>query len=219
MNPYLDAISILNSTNVPYVVIGGFAVVMHGSNRFTPDMNVLIDLKEPASLQVLTAFQERGFRLEPSPERLETILTTGFRNEWLEQGNHHLVLYEPDIEMFTVQFFLDLPIPFEELRERSVILPLREERVTVCSLEDLKLLKSTAGRAQDLMDLDNLNVLEQLRALDESELLSGDYQLNLPEGFPEARVADLMHFRSLSYAERADWLRDMLAGLGAFCFF
>ena len=42
---FRDFISALNNNSVKYILVGGFAVILHGHARVTGDMDVWIDLK------------------------------------------------------------------------------------------------------------------------------------------------------------------------------
>ncbi len=61
----------LDSTGVRYVVVGGIAVNLHGYQRFTKDVDVVIELIGDETLRALEALQAIGY----SP-RLQSALPT-----------------------------------------------------------------------------------------------------------------------------------------------
>jgi hypothetical protein len=85
----------LNSKEVEYLVIGGYAVGYHGYPRATGDMDVWISLNEKNALKIVNALKEFGFdipelkkemflkeekiiRMGVPPMRLEIIHGTSF---------------------------------------------------------------------------------------------------------------------------------------------
>lgn len=44
-NPFLIAISALNSAGSRYVIVGGFAAFLHGTRRVTVDLDVIVYLE------------------------------------------------------------------------------------------------------------------------------------------------------------------------------
>ncbi|MCK6684332.1 MAG: hypothetical protein L6R30_18170 [Thermoanaerobaculia bacterium] len=65
--------------------------------------------------------------------------------------------------------FVEHPIPFEEVWERSVIVPVGGTGVRIASIEDIVRMKTLAGRPKDFEDI---AALERIRAR-KSELQGG----------------------------------------------
>lgn len=61
--------------------------------------------------------------------------------------------------MFSVDLFVESPIPFDQLFERSVIVSAFGTEVRICSLDDLIDMKAAVGRPQDLLDVAALTQL------------------------------------------------------------
>ena len=58
---------------------------------------------------------------------------------------------------------MDYPVPFDELWERSLLLPIDDVTVRIASIQDLIEMKGKAGRPQDVDDIAQLKALEVLR--------------------------------------------------------
>lgn len=218
MNPYLDVISALNRSNVRYVVIGGFAVVAHGSNRFTPDINMIIDWNGAEAAGAIEALLAVGLRSDHPENDAVSFLDPDSRNQWIESGNLHLVMSNAQLLMFSAQIFLAPSIDFELLYHDAVRMPLYSGSVSVCSFDHLVSLKKAALRSQDLIDIENLEVVSMIGDLKPDQPVPHEILEALPDGFGEPRLQDLIHFRQLSTEERVEWLVGMLAGVGSFCF-
>jgi hypothetical protein len=60
---FRDFISALNNSNVKYIHVGGFAVILHGHARVTGDMDVWIEPTEENYKHTVKAFTEFGMSL------------------------------------------------------------------------------------------------------------------------------------------------------------
>lgn len=57
---FLDLFKLLNQHGAKYLLVGGYAVVLHGSNRFTGDMDVFIERTPENAEAVCSAYHEFG---------------------------------------------------------------------------------------------------------------------------------------------------------------
>ena len=133
--PIIEA---LESNEVRYVVVGGFAVVLHGHARLTADIDLVLDLDT-----------------EEARKAIEVLTASGLRPT------------APADPLRIVDLFVDNPIEFERLRERSEILDLGSTTVRVASIEDLIEMKRMAGRTKDLEDIEALRAILERRRTDE----------------------------------------------------
>ena len=149
----------LNERNVRYVVAGGVAVVLHGHPRMTADIDLAVDLTPEAARRAIRTLTEMGLRPRV-PVEPEAFADPAQRNRWIaERGMTVFNLYDPSDPLLSVDLFVESPIPFEELYGRSVRIALPSCDVQVASIEDLIAMKKTAGRPQDLADIQALEML------------------------------------------------------------
>ena len=132
----------LNANGVDYLLVGGYAVAVHGYPRATVDMNVWIRSSRAnaeATVQALRAF---GFDL---PElKAEVFLSPR-------------ALVRFGVPPFRIEVMTSIDgVEFEACRARAVEFEVDDVRVPVISLADLKVNKRAAGRHKDLADLENL---------------------------------------------------------------
>jgi len=59
---YREVFAALAATGVPYVVVGGTAVVLQGHARLTVDLDLVVDLRPDSLRRVLAALLELGMR-------------------------------------------------------------------------------------------------------------------------------------------------------------
>jgi hypothetical protein len=164
MDSPLDAIfCALQSTGVRYVIVGGVAVNLHGYQRFTKDVDLVIELIPEQTLKALEALQAIGYtpRL---PVKLADFANSEMRESWVRDKNMMVFqLYNDQIHQ-SVDIFADYPLDFELLWSDSVSVLLISSSPRIASIDHLILMKRRAARPQDLVDIDMLNKLKVLIA-------------------------------------------------------
>jgi hypothetical protein len=143
----------LDRARVPYALVGGYAVALHGAVRGTIDVDLVIRMREKDFR--LTEAALRGIGLEPRlPVTAEEVFR--FREEYLRHRNLHawsFVNRERPSEIVDVVLTADLT-NFKVKRVR-----VRGQSLRVASIPDLIRMKEGTGRAQDLEDVRALKAL------------------------------------------------------------
>lgn len=147
----------LVARGVDFVVIGGIAMIGHGSARSTRDLDVIYAL-DAANLRALG----------------EVMVDLGARLRGVEAP----VPFVPDARTMrqTSILTLDTPLGWIDLLVSPAGSPAyaqlkaRAERITIdgivvpiASLDDLESMKRAAGRPKDLLDLEEIEVIRRLR--------------------------------------------------------
>ena len=139
---FKEFLRLLNAHRVDYLLVGGYAVGIHGYPRATIDLDVWVRATSENADRVIDTLRDFGFdspKLEPrlfiDPQSIVRFGVPPFR-----------------IELMTS---ID-GVQFAPCWSRAIHCDLDGLSVPVISLADLKVNKRTAGRHQDLADLDNL---------------------------------------------------------------
>lgn len=62
LNPdFKEFIELLNANRVRYLVVGGYAVALHGYPRYTKDMDIWIERTPENAARLLKALEQFGF--------------------------------------------------------------------------------------------------------------------------------------------------------------
>jgi len=137
---------------VDFVVIGGVAVIVQGSPRFTQDLDICY-ATDQANLDRLGAMLvELDARLRGVDEDLpfvadgETLKRTRMLTLTTREGNIDL-LVDPDGSP-----------GYAALRRKASSIELDDMNILVASVDDLIAMKSSVGRPQDLVDLESLEI-------------------------------------------------------------
>lgn len=143
--------------DVEFVLIGGYAAMMHGASSVTFD----VDLCCPMSVENITRIHQALADLRPfhreTPQEIPFIVRGDLKNCYLSTD-----LGKID--------FLGTMIPFGDFQEtlaHSIEMELPIGRIHVLDCESLIRAKEAAGREKDLL------VVKQLRAILESSTSSG----------------------------------------------
>ena len=94
---FLSLLAVINAAQVPYVVVGGLAMLLHGIDRVTADIDLVIDLApESARAVVMALFAD------------ETI-----RGQWQQlHGMQVFSLWDTENRRPTVDILLAPPVSF-----------------------------------------------------------------------------------------------------------
>jgi len=139
---FLDFISLCNQYNVKYLVIGGYAVGIHGYPRLTKDLDISVQISEENAekiVQVINDFGLSSLRLKK-----EDFLKADF----VTQLGH---------EPVRIDILNDLDaMSFEEAWKNKIVVTLFNVPINFIGLNELIIIKEIAGRKQDIADIDKL---------------------------------------------------------------
>lgn len=153
-------IEALNRAGVRYLVVGGLAVVAHGHVRFTADIDLILDFDDDNLQRAMEAFVGLGY--EPrAPVALHEFADAEIRQAWIDdKGMTVFSLFSDDHPLTEVDLFVADPIGFNEAYGRRVALAVAPGiHATFVALDDLLRMKRSAGRPQDLSDVERLEEL------------------------------------------------------------
>ncbi|HEV8232458.1 MAG TPA: hypothetical protein VGQ75_08920 [Thermoanaerobaculia bacterium] len=146
---------VLPRHDVRFVLIGGFAGRLWGSNTITNDLDICYARDRPNLEALEAALRELSATLRGGPKEDPFLLNA----QTLERGDHFT---------FETRFgdldCLGTPAGskgFQDLVDGSSEMVIDSVRVLVASLPDLIRLKRTAGRPKDLVEVEILSALRE----------------------------------------------------------
>lgn len=159
MTPQFDAAELfarLHQANVRYVVIGGFAVIAHGAQRYTKDLDICPDPDPQNITRLARLLDELGAKQIGDCDEQEMPYDPTRPSDLAEGGNFRLTTELGDLDL--MQWVPGIPEEhaYATLSKVASIGDFDGIPVAVCSLEHLRLMKRTAGRPVDLEDLSRL---------------------------------------------------------------
>lgn len=144
-----DFVRLLNKHHVAYMVVGGYALALHGRPRHTGDLDIWINISEDNAIKLLAVMDEFGMSM------------LGFTKEdFLQQGYISQIGYPPlRIDILNT---ID-GITFEEALAGMQSQQLEDDlTINFIGLSDFLKNKQASGREQDLADIKEIKKLQAL---------------------------------------------------------
>ena len=153
----------LTQADVPFLLVGGLAVVEHGYGRNTYDVDLVIRLTPDAILRAFAAPDRIGYRPRV-PINAQQFADPERRRELLETKRMQVLNFWSDEHRETpLDIFVTEPFDFDQEYERSAKREVAPGlTVQIVSLETLFAMKREANRPKDLADIDELSLLHGL---------------------------------------------------------
>ena len=140
---FKEFIQSLNDNNVRYLVVGGYAVALHGYPRYTKDIDIWVEMTAENASNILKALDQFGFGSLGVKESDFTL-----PDQMLQLG------YPPG----RIDILTSLPgVEFSESYTARMVVEIDGVFINFIDLEHLKKNKKATGRHQDLADLENLD--------------------------------------------------------------
>ena len=144
-----DFISLCNKYELEYLVIGGFAVSVHGYPRATKDLDLCINKTEANAKKILSILKDFGFG------------SLNFKMEdFLKEGVIVQLGYEPiRIDILNDLNGIDFNFAFENKR----VVNMNGVPTNFIGYNELLINKERAGRDKDLLDVKKLKERNKLK--------------------------------------------------------
>ena len=143
----------LEKANIPYAIVGGYAVAIHGAVRGTVDIDFVIQWSLASLKKSEHVLKDLGL-VSRLPIDAESVFH--FRDEFIQQRN--LIawnFYDPKNPMKQVDIIINYDL--KNGHTKTVTTPLG--KIKVLSLKDLIAMKKASGRPQDFEDVKYLEAL------------------------------------------------------------
>jgi len=140
---FKEFIKSLNDNGVRYLVVGGYAVALHGYPRYTKDMDVWVEMTVENASKIVKALNQFGFGSLDLKE-----------SDFIVPDQIVQLGYPPR----RIDILTTLPgVEFSECFPLHVSVNIEDVSVNFIDIESLKRNKKATGRHQDLADLENLD--------------------------------------------------------------
>ncbi len=146
-------LSTLKAHEVAFVVIGGTALVLHGSARSTQDLDICYDRERSNLLRLAEAIAPLHPRLRDAPVELPFRLDEAALRSGL---NFKLTTDLGDLDLLGEVAGIG---GYSVLHATATVLPLYGVTVEVMDLDSLERAKAAAGRLKDVLDIAEIRLL------------------------------------------------------------
>jgi hypothetical protein len=139
---FKEFIELLNKHNAEYLVVGGYAVALHGYPRYTGDIDFWVKPTVENAKKIISTLIEFGFEGYDISE-----------SDFLKKDSVVQLGYPPNrIDIITGI----TGVNFEECYKSRKEIYAEKIKINFISLHHLRLNKKAAGRDRDITDLNNL---------------------------------------------------------------
>ena len=139
---FSEFLKLLNSKQIEYLLIGGWAAGYYGYPRATGDMDIWISRKKENAVKIVEVFKEFGFDVPTLSIELFTK-----KNQVTRIG----------IPPMRIEILTTISgVSFEECFNNRQTVTLDNVNINFINLQDLKKNKAASGRYKDLDDLEKL---------------------------------------------------------------
>lgn len=142
-----DVCQALQKACIPYAIVGGYAVALHGAPRGTLDIDFVIEWSLKNLCKTEQALKSLGL-VSRIPVDAENVFL--FRDEYIK--NRNLIawnFYDPTRPSHQV----DIVITFDLRKATAQTVKTSKGSIKVLSRKDLITMKKASGRPQDLEDI------------------------------------------------------------------
>ena len=139
---FLDFLTLLNQHQVHYLIVGGYAVAVHGHPRYTKDLDVWVEVSPENAEKLIRALQDFGFGSLGLTEA-----------DFLSSDRVVQLGYPPNrIDLLTSIDGVEFGMCYHD----RLSVEMQGLMLSFIDLENLRRNKRASGRFQDLADLENL---------------------------------------------------------------
>ena len=142
---------LLSKHEVEFIVIGGYAVIYHGYERVTADLDLLLKPDEINKSKLMNAFREYGI----IEEDIKSIAQLDFGQPQV----FHLGVKPNKIEFLTKIN----GVTYQEADRKKILLPLMTQQVSILHVEHLIANKMLSDRLKDKADVEELQKILRLK--------------------------------------------------------
>ena len=138
---FKDLLCLLNEHNVEYLIVGGWALGVHGYVRATGDMDIWISQSDANIQKLLTALSAFG-------------VPDGIDSDFFKENGNAFRMGNPPLRIEIITEASG--IRFDASYAKRVIIEADGVALTFINYEDLVTNKRASGRLRDLADLEGL---------------------------------------------------------------
>lgn len=151
----------LTDAQVQFVLVGGFAVQLHGFVRTTIDIDLVLAMDSGNLSRFIEVAQALG--LQPvMPVFIESLKNVELIDQWhKDKGMLAFALREPQAGGSVIDVLVRPEIAFEALHQDAVCATLFGSPIRIASIAHLLVMKRRANRPKDRLDIEALEKISK----------------------------------------------------------
>lgn len=156
-----DILRALTDSKVQFVLVGGFAVQLHGFVRTTIDLDLVLAMDDANLTKFIDVAKQFG--LAPIiPVSIDSLKNAKQIDQWhKEKGMLAFALREPQVSGSVIDVLVRPEVAFEQLQIDAATVDLFGRSVKIASIEHLLFMKRIANRPKDRIDVEALEKIQR----------------------------------------------------------
>jgi hypothetical protein len=150
----------LDRVGVRYLIAGGVAVNIHGYQRMTADLDLVVQLERDNIVKAMSALNSLGYRPIVPVTEID-FADADIRQGWVKNKNMTVLSFHADQSPETaIDIFVTEPFDFDNAYNAAIAAEINPELIVkVVSIPTLIKMKKEAGRPRDLDDVMHLEMI------------------------------------------------------------
>lgn len=154
-----DLIKLLAESETDYVLVGGLAMALHGYQRVTMDVDVVLAMN-PENIELFVSRAKAAGLRPVMPVAIEALSRPDLLEQWRrEKGMLAFGLHGAEAQATVLDVLITPGVPYAELRRDAVLIDVGAFRIPVASIDHLIAMKTGSGRGKDAIDIAELKKL------------------------------------------------------------
>ena len=156
-----DILRALTDANVQFVLVGGFAVQLHGFVRTTIDLDLVLAMDDANLTKFIDVATQFG--LAPIiPVSIHSLKNAKQIDQWhKEKGMIAFALREPQVSGSVIDVLVRPEVTFDQLQVDAATVDLFGRSIKIASIEHLLFMKRIANRPKDQIDVEALEKIQR----------------------------------------------------------
>jgi len=156
-----NLLATLSDAGIDYVLVGGLAVTLHGYQRVTMDVDVVLSMDDENLGKFIDSAKAAGLR-PVLPIEIDALRDPSRIDQWhREKSMLAFALRSPEAMATVIDVLVRPVVPFVELKRHAVIKRVGPLSIPVASIDDMIRLKTGTGRTKDMLDIEELGKIKQ----------------------------------------------------------
>ena len=153
-------IKTLADAEVDYVLVGGLAVALHGYQRVTMDVDVVLAMNPENLRRFIDCAKAAGLR-QVIPVEMDALAQPELIEQWhSEKGMLVFSLRGTNMLATVIDVLIKPVVPFSELRRDATLIGVGTLKVPIASIAHLIAMKTGTGRSKDAIDIEELRKIQ-----------------------------------------------------------
>ncbi len=161
--PYEEVFRALNKAKVKYAVCGGAAVILFGFARLTVDLDLIVDLEEANLAKLYDVLLKLHYQSKAPIKKEEFVRKDKLEKLGREKNMKVVSFYNLRDPFKVIDIGVNLPQITEILKSKKNI-KIKDLAIPLISIDELIKMKRIVGRPQDLIDVENLKKIKNLKS-------------------------------------------------------